>query len=191
MRDPVVVVGPAGEPVTLDEVKTHLRIDDQSGDERWLLSAIRTAREDVESFTGRALITQTLELTLDRWPAGETLALPRPPLQSVASIQYTDRQGVEATLATESYLVDTRQAVVWLRYGYSWPGASLREAAGVVVRYTAGYGAAEAVPARLRHAILMLVGHLYENREATSQAGALTATPMGVERLLWPYRVAF
>ncbi|MCB0729345.1 MAG: head-tail connector protein, partial [Ignavibacteriae bacterium] len=98
---------------------------------------------------------------------------------------------VEATLATESYLVDTRQAVVWLRYGYSWPGASLREAAGVVVRYTAGYGAAEAVPARLRHAILMLVGHLYENREATSQAGALTATPMGVERLLWPYRVAF
>lgn len=37
------------------------------------------------------------------------------------------------------------------------------------------------------HAILMLVGHFYENREAVSEV-ATVAVALGVDRLIQPYR---
>ena len=57
-----------------------------------------------------------------------------------------------------------------------------------IVRYRAGY-ADGAVPAPIRHAILLMVGHLYENRMAVTVATGMTALPMGVDALLSPYRV--
>ena len=56
------------------------------------------------------------------------------------------------------------------------------------VRYRAGY-AEGAVPAPIRHAILLMVGHLYENRMAVTAATSMGAMPMGVDALLSPYRV--
>lgn len=56
------------------------------------------------------------------------------------------------------------------------------------VRYRAGY-AADAVPAPIRHAILLMVGHLYENRMAVTAATHMGAMPLGVDALLSPYRV--
>lgn len=46
---------------------------------------------------------------------------------------------------------------------------------------------ADPLPPALHHAILMLVGHYYENREATSDAG-VHVVPLGVARLIAPYR---
>lgn len=189
-RDPIVVTPPEVEPVLLSEAVEHLRLDSLD-EEAWLNRAIRAAREHVEAFTGRALITQTLEVALEGWP-GATLALPRPPLASVTSIKYFDQAGVEATVSSGDYLVDTRSTPgrVLLRTPASWPGVTLQAANGVVVRYVAGYGdEPEDVPAAMRQAILLLVGHLYENREATLTGTIVTTMPFGVERLLWPYRV--
>lgn len=56
------------------------------------------------------------------------------------------------------------------------------------VRYRAGYADGQ-VPAPIRHAILLLVGHLYENRMAVTAATAMGAMPLGVDALLSPYRV--
>lgn len=56
------------------------------------------------------------------------------------------------------------------------------------VRYRAGY-ADGAVPAPIRHAILLMVGHLYENRMAVTAATNMGVMPMGVDALLSPYRV--
>ena len=57
---------------------------------------------------------------------------------------------------------------------------------------TLGYGMAESsIPAPIRSAALLMIGHLYQNREAvTGYGAALQETPMGVEALLAPYRKA-
>jgi uncharacterized phiE125 gp8 family phage protein len=58
------------------------------------------------------------------------------------------------------------------------------------VRFTAGYGdTASDVPQTIRQAILLAVGHWYENREATVAVGNVRELPLGIEALLWPYRV--
>ncbi|KQP34298.1 hypothetical protein ASF27_01685 [Methylobacterium sp. Leaf102] len=67
-------------------------------------------------------------------------------------------------------------------------GETPSDAGFITVRYRAGY-AGGAVPAPIRHAILLMVGHLYENRMAVTAATHMGAMPMGVDALLSPYRV--
>ncbi|PZN51615.1 MAG: hypothetical protein DIU65_11005, partial [Proteobacteria bacterium] len=51
-------VEPAAEPVTLAEVKVHLRIDGTTEDEL-VAGLVRAARQEVERATGMALIEQS------------------------------------------------------------------------------------------------------------------------------------
>ncbi len=93
-----------------------------------------------------------------------------------------------ATVAgAASYFVDSdgKPGRVVLRSGQTWPAVG-RVAGGVEVLFVAGYGAASAVPQAIRQGLLMLIGHLYENREAEAAASAL---PAGVAALWRPYRV--
>lgn len=180
---------PATEPVSLVEAKLHLRVD--ATDEDTLITALITAaRQLVEEETWRALVTQTWDYVADDWPMGDILALPRPPLQSVTSITYVDEDGVTQTIAAADYIVDTYQNRVVLAEGAEWPSDDLYPTSAVRVRYVAGYGAASAVPGPIKSAMLLLIGHLYENREAVaSGAGVASAElPLGVRALLAPYR---
>ena len=94
--NPYLKTPPAIEPVTLEELKDHLRVD--SVDEDALLTGLlAAAREWCEGFQNRAYITQTLQLWLDEWPAGNAIVLPRPPLQSVASVKYYGTDDTEYT----------------------------------------------------------------------------------------------
>lgn len=184
--------GPGAEPVTLAEAKTHLRVDVDDDDDL-IEGLIQAAREHVESVIWRSLVSQDWALTLDAWPSGDRLELPRPPLQSVATITYVDEDGVSHTLAAADYLVDTAREPgrVVLKSGATWPSATLRPAAGIEVAYTAGYGdAGDDVPRAIRAALLLLVGHWYENREAVMEgARAGQETPLAVDMLLATYRV--
>jgi uncharacterized phiE125 gp8 family phage protein len=55
---------------------------------------------------------------------------------------------------------------------------------GIKITYTAGYGATAATtPNRVKHAIMMLVGELYENREDTDKMQPYSM-PWGVKALL-------
>lgn len=189
-RDPVVVVSPVGEPVSVGEALTHLRSSGE-GEVDWVKRTITAARVWVEGFTQRSLMTQTLEWGMDAWPA-RTLALPRPPLQAVVSVSYVDADGVEQTLPAGAYMVDTRSSPgrLRLRPDLEWPAVQAESLGGIVFRYRAGYGdKGEDVPADITSAMLMLIGHLYENRETSISGTIITLVPMGVEQLLWPYRV--
>lgn len=190
-----VITPPAAEPVTVSEAKSHLRVD-STDDDTLIGVLITTAREWLESASGRCLITRTLEMTLDEWPAGDMIELIGAPAASVTSLTWTDRSGTVTTLSSSTdYLTAVTRAPgrVILRFGTCWPGTGqLKELEAIRLRYTAGYGAAgSAVPASLRQAILLLVGHWYANREATvitPGAGGMDI-PLGVSALIAPYRV--
>jgi uncharacterized phiE125 gp8 family phage protein len=185
-----LVSPPAIEPVTLAEAKAHLRLDTDA-DDAYVLALIGAARERVELFLRRALITQMFDYTLDGFPANRrSIDLPRPPLQSVESVKYIDTAGSRQTLAAESYVVDCasneigRVALAWNQF---WPLTRCSINA-VVIRFIAGYGdAAEEVPQAIRHGILIEISNLYENREDIVPGQSIGLLSLS-ERLLWPYR---
>lgn len=183
--------GPAVEPLSYAELKDHLRID--IADDNALLDVYaEAARAYVEEITGSALVTQTWDYWLDDWPSGDTLYIPRPPLQSITYVKYYDEDNVEATWSAASYYVDTigKPGRLVLNDGYDWPTTVLRPANAVNVRFVAGYGdAASDVPAALVYAMRLMVGDMYENRENSIFIPGLTLTelPFGVRALIRPY----
>jgi uncharacterized phiE125 gp8 family phage protein len=155
------------EPLEIDDVRQYTRVNDPD-DSVWIRMAIRAARELVEVHTHRQIMTKTWDLTLESFPAATaSIPLPRPPLQSIDSITYVPSTGGTTTIDSTSLHVDIasepgRVAPVFNSY---WPTAR-QQMAAVTIRYTAGYGdTPNMVPERLKQAMLMLVGHWYENRE--------------------------
>lgn len=176
------VITPAtAELVTLDQAKSHLRVDTDAED-ALITSLITVAREFAEHYTGKSLVPVTLEMTLPRFPPyPECIALDAPPVTSVTSIKYTDTAGVEQTVDSANYALspygDSRQ--IQPAYQFYWPVTQCIEDA-VRIRYVAGYVDA---PGAVVSAILLLVGHLYENRQTVS-ALKLAEIPLGALALL-------
>lgn len=189
----VQVVTPATEdPVTLAELKTYLRIDGNSEDDL-LGGLITSATAAAENWTGRAFITRTLKAWFDRCPDGMALELPHPPVTAITTVSTFDDADTETTFATTNYIADIygEPARVCLRNAASWP-TDLRSANALAVRFTAGYGAAAAVPAGIKEAIKALAAHAYEWRGAQKTAdNAMTVegAPALVRELLRPYQI--
>lgn len=182
-----IVTAPAEEPVSLQEAKDHLRVE-VTADDALIGRLITDAREWVERFTRRALVTQTRRLWAYQFPDSAfdqdgigrdsacrdctALHLPGGKVQSVLSVQFTDTAGVLQALETTEYTLDSKDPQKHARlvpaYGKSWP-ATRDEANAVQVQYVAGYGAAAAVPAIVKQAILLHAGWHYETREASDK----------------------
>lgn len=180
---------PTEEPVSIDEAKTHCRIENTE-ENGYVQGLIVAARQMVENYTNRALITQTWKAYFDRFPIGyNPVDLPKAPVQSVTSITYVDSDGDTQTLASSEYTVDTdsEPGRFYLAYNKTWP--SVRNVAkAVTVTFTAGYGDAEDVPDAIKQAMFLMIGHLYENREVLSPV-KLEEVPMAFKALLSPYRI--
>jgi len=196
----IVKTAPLKEPISMLEAHEHLRIDIDD-DDGLIMGYIKAAREYCEGFQNRTFINTVYELWLDSFPCAEDerfyyrkeIELPRPPLVSVTSVEYYDTANVKYTMTASDYFaaVKSEPAVVSLAYGKTWPSITLRPKEAVCVTYTAGYGTAvAAVPQRVRQAMLLIIGHLYEHREAVTDK-PLTDVPLAVESLLsldriWP-----
>lgn len=75
-------VDPTAEPVTLAEMKAHLRVEDNSDDDL-ITSLLVAAREFVETETVTQLMPATYQMVLDGFPgANGAIKLPRPPFKS-------------------------------------------------------------------------------------------------------------
>ena len=192
-----LVTGPAKEPIGLDELRDpdhggHLRVSHYL-DDAFISDLIVVARERAEEFQARAYITQTWDYFLHGFPAGlRYIELPKPPLQSVTHVKYHLEDDSEQTFAASKYFVDTASVVgrIVLDEDESWPTDTLREANGVEVRFVAGYGTEQLhVPARIRHALKIMVADLYENRESFVMGQAPQVLPVAAERLLYQDRV--
>lgn len=170
------IVDPTVEPVSLERIYQHLHLDPTTGsppthpEDALLSDYITAARELIEDETGLALITQTWALTLDLFPI--EIELPILPVRSIESVTYVDGNGDEQALADDQYFLDNKRKPAWLltASGVSWP-TTLSTADAVTVTMIAGFGdTADSVPKKLRHAIMLIVGDFYANREPTESS---------------------
>ena len=174
-----VVEAPAEtSPVSLEEAKVHLRVEIDNEDDliQGYLDAATTLVEEV--YTWRALLTRTLSVVIRVRPDG-TVWLPYPPVQSLESVTNAD---TDVELGPTQFSLRPASGIVVLGSGYCTPGREL------VIEYVAGYGEADVVPKQFKQAILLLVGHWYENRESVITGTIATPLPQGVERLTLPWR---
>jgi uncharacterized phiE125 gp8 family phage protein len=184
-----VIVSGSG-PITRDTVKNHLKVDSSMTDDDDLIDQlILAATYWCEDWQGRTYVSRARTEYLDTFPA--TIELPFPPLVSVQSIKYIDTDGVQQTLSSALYRVDTgaEPGRVTPAYNESWP--SIRNVTSAIeIAYTAGYGAGADVPDQVKAAIKLMIGHLYRHRDAVSDIKQDGHTlPKVVRALLWPERV--
>lgn len=191
------VTDPAEEPLSLDDVKAHSRVDFE--DEDGLITGMMVAaRAYVEEYLSRSLITQAWELGLPCFPAADRICLPRGPVQEVQSITYYDSTLAAHTMAEGTdFLVDSNSelAEIVLPFGHVWPQLVLSTSRPVVIRYTAGYGDdASDIPTPILLSMKQLVGSWYENRETYTTARtaqAVVSYPFAFELLLATYRLRY
>lgn len=181
------------EPISLEECYQHLRLSEFEGggrpDDDLVMAYLAAARMHCENRTGITLGMQNFEVVMDSFP--DTIELPYPPFIALLDgIQFTD--GVTDTeVDPDTYTVDTWSGdTAVISPVSSWPEQP--EGQMIRIRYSAGYGpepeAAAPLPAPVRAAILLMLGHLYANREAVD-LNTMTALPLGVDSLLRPYSV--
>lgn len=181
--DVSVTTQPAEEPVTLAQAKLHCRVD--TSDEDTLITAlIVSARQLVESYCKRSLISQTRKLTLNGFPGCDFIELPYGPVASVTSVTSYNSDNDDAVFSTDAYKLGADK--IYLNDGYTWP-SSLRDHDSCEIVYVAGRANADSLEQEFKQAVLMIVGHWYENRETVAVGTIAPEMPMTAAAILNSY----
>ncbi len=171
------------EPLTLAEAKAQLRKVDTSED-GLITSYIVAAREWVEGWTGHILVSRTITESFLEF--GDYLTLRHRPVTALIEVAYTDDAGEEAEYEGGVLKTALYPATVYPPYGETFP--TLGTDGVVTVQYTAGYANAGAVPAALKQAMYLLIGHWHSTRAGVSP-DKMEEVPLAVKSLCGPYRV--
>lgn len=167
--------------VTLPEMKRQLRYarSDKDDEIAEMTAAAVSWLEGREGYLGRALVTQKWRWAFDCFPA-RYIEVPLPPLISVESVKYVDTSGEVQTMSPSDYVADVAllQGRIRPAYGIVWPPTRAEELA-VRVEFTAGYGAAAAVPREIKQAVKMLVTFWFVNGGDVQTVPVGTATAVG------------
>ena len=190
---PVRTAAP-GEPLlTVAAAKEHLRVEHSDEDDliEALCGAVEAYLDGFAGILGRALVTQSWSRSFDCFPCGNRIALPIGPLQDVDSVMYYDRDGNHLAFGSSNFhaVTDPLGPCIILADLAQWPDTAVRPDA-VTVTWTCGYGDADEVPPPIAQAAKLMVGNLYENREAVVTGPITTELPLGAAMLLAPFRVA-
>jgi len=164
-----VITPPATEPVSVADLKAHLRLNDDSEDA--LLSGfVTTARILFEEATGRAVVSTQFRQHVP------TLAAPvylmKYPVLTVDAVKYHDGDDNLQTASTHRTDTISVPAQVWFD---DYPTTSATKKPVAYVEFTAGWAT---VPEPVKIAIKLLAGHYYQNREAFIEA-SLDELPHG------------
>jgi len=183
---------PAAAPVLLAEVKAQLRIE-HPDDDLMIDRLIKTAASytDAKGALGHAMITQKWGQWVNSVPP-QYVRLAMGPLIEVTAVKYYDIDGALQTDTLSNYEITGTDFTTRIgpKSGFNWPVTQDR-ADAIRIEYTAGYGATSAsVPETLRHAMMLLIGHWYDNRENTMM-DELSNIPYGFDMLVDMHRRAW
>lgn len=149
-------------PVTVDLLKKHSNVTFDIDDdliEFYMIAVVSYG----EKITGRKFVQSTFELDLESFPLGVIDLLPN--LQSVASIVYTDSEGVEQTLDDSLYKVKKTTLVGYVDSVDYWPTG----AKDIIITFDAGWpvavGDISTTPSDLKLWIMAKVADYYTFRE--------------------------
>lgn len=179
METYAIITAPTAEPLTLTEAKLHLRVNNTL--ENDLISAlIVAARQFVEGYTWRPLMTQTIDVVFDTI-TDRTILINKAPIQSITSVKYLDSSNVEQTINSSLYVTDLLNSPCRVKLD-SIP--TMKDTLNAFkIRIVAGYASAAVIPQTYKSAMLLIIGHLYENKQQ-AQSQALNEIPFGVYTLL-------
>lgn len=187
-----LITPPAQEPISLETAKNHLRVE-ITEDDSLISTLIVAARRYGENRLRRQFITATWMQTRDYLPANgfgfpieRCLWIPRPPLQSVVSLNYYDLQGNFQTFSPTLYSVDTNSEPgrICLMPYQIWPLTQRMRANTTEITFTSGYGSNPSdVPENIQQAMLLLIGHWYQNRSDIELGTIATQIPKAADVL--------
>lgn len=188
-------------PIALAAVKKALRVDHAFEDDV-IERKFRAAVELVEEKTNRILRPSTFELRLCGWPIEGDARLNVHPIRDVVGVTYVPAAGgnpldVPADDFDWRRLEDCGE--LYFFSSWSWPSLSSDSREPIVVTIEAGYDTPEAgepegdadeyvLPSRVEELLLLLTGHWFKNREATT-SGELADVPYSAGLLLKELRI--
>ena len=183
-------VAPTTLALTLAEAKRHLNVS-STADDMLITDHIKAATKMLEDRTQRCFVNQTWICKADnfydkRYIKCRRFYPPRSPLNSSGmTLSYIDTNGTTTTLPSSDYVVSTgdQPGFVAEAYNATFPSV-LPQPNAVTLTYIAGHSTSAAnVPAHIKQAIRMVVGHWYRNREAAG-SDVSREVALGVDALL-------
>lgn len=190
----------ASEPLTLDDDLVHSRIDlgspANAEEQAYVESLFPAARKAVEAIIHRPIGLQEFEYGASCFPCGYVIELPKSPLVSILSVNYTKDDGSTVTLydgttspvvQPTTFVIETRcdPGALFLKSGESWPTDVLLNGFPVKIRFAAGI---TDIPKDLMQAMRFLFAHFYENREPINIGNLTTELKFTVDFLCQNYK---
>ncbi len=182
---------PVTSPVTLERAKNHLRVEIAEDDDLisgYLLAATAFA----EAHVALIFTPADFELTFDGW--SECLDIHPAPVTGISRISYLGAAGGWADMEDNSYWFCGKRwgARIGFYAAESLPVLASRPGT-VRVYFSAGYddGLDLPPPPQAAQAILMMVGHLYANRETVVVGSGINVNqvPLATMTLLDQIRI--
>lgn len=186
------------EPVSVADLKVHLRIDstDSTSEDTLMASYLTAARKQAENLTKRSLVVTTWQLIMDDFAhSTAAVSLPRPPLSTVSTditITYIKdtTAGDTTTVDSTVFTIDpnSEPGQIYPVFDGEWPDDVRDERNAVTIQYISGYSsAATPAPEELKTWIKMRAGQMYEFREPLIDVSVNELPRDYVNGLLDPY----
>lgn len=180
----VVEVGPQVEPLTLEQVKLHLKVEEDA-DDTLIENLIVAVREKTENYLNRKLVSQTIHQYFDSFDS--FLKLSVAPVIEVLNIEYATETEDNKVLTADQFQLDDilEPCKIYPSAGGSFPEIKAGVINPIRVAYNAGYGTtADAIPKSIQLGMLLMCGDFYENRN-----DSVRTLPQASKNILFHYRV--
>ena len=173
------------EPLSLDDVKDVLNLDDECTEFDDLLFAyITAAREMVEAQTNYKLGVATIDCIYERFRPELWMEVAN--IATITYVKYYDGDNTLTTLAAADYETDLVSFPARIRpvYASTFPDTYTRYDAVTIRVVTSGE-----YPAPLLTAMKMIIGHWYENRQDVVVGHTSTEIPQTSQFIMDIYKL--